>query len=293
MSELHFLPCIDSSELASLRRTELNISCDMASYQSRIVVTAIEAGYYTNERGEDVDWKRQVVDACLAKKSIPPWQDLPPGIPAEFEKTSVLVSNETTIGALLRLLDKGARPLGLNFANGVNPGGGFLGGARAQEETICRASSLYWTLIGDPMYLFHPYRAQPDATDWAILSPQVPIFRADSGATFDTTRLADFVTCVAPYAFAVGQPLSGDLLRERILRVLAIARAYGYTTLVLGAWGCGAFGNDPMQTATDFRQALEGPFAGAFSEIVFAIADWSEERRFLEPFREVFSTEQI
>jgi uncharacterized protein (TIGR02452 family) len=70
--------------------------------------------------------------------------------------------------------------------------------------------------------------------------------------------------------------------------VLAIAQAYGYDTLVLGAWGCGAFGNDAHRTARDFRAALEGPFSGAFVHVVFAVTDWSPERRFLGPFREVF-----
>ncbi len=59
--------------------------------------------------------------------------------------------------------------------------------------------------------------------------------------------------------------------------------------LVLGAWGCGAFANDPHRTATDFRQALENDFSGAFTEIVFAITDWSRERKFLGPFRDVFN----
>jgi hypothetical protein len=71
--------------------------------------------------------------------------------------------------------------------------------------------------------------------------------------------------------------------------VLAIARAYGYSALVLGAWGCGAFRNDPQRTATDFRHALEGDLSGAFSEVVFAVTDWSPERSFLGPFRDVFA----
>jgi uncharacterized protein (TIGR02452 family) len=71
--------------------------------------------------------------------------------------------------------------------------------------------------------------------------------------------------------------------------VLAIARAYGYTALVLGAWGCGAFGNDTHRTASDFRQALENEFDQVFSDIVFAITDWSPERRFLGPFRQAFA----
>jgi uncharacterized protein (TIGR02452 family) len=77
-------------------------------------------------------------------------------------------------------------------------------------------------------------------------------------------------------------------LQRRIHRVLAIAQAYRHSALVLGAWGCGAFGNDAPRTAIDFRHALENDFSGAFSEVVFAITDWSPERRFLGPFQEVF-----
>jgi uncharacterized protein (TIGR02452 family) len=71
--------------------------------------------------------------------------------------------------------------------------------------------------------------------------------------------------------------------------MLLVAAAYGYDVLVLGAWGCGAFGNDPVRTAKDFRTALEQHFCRHFSEVVFAIADWSPERRFLGPFRDEFS----
>jgi uncharacterized protein (TIGR02452 family) len=72
--------------------------------------------------------------------------------------------------------------------------------------------------------------------------------------------------------------------------VLAIAQAYEHAALVLGAWGCGAFGNDPHRTAIDFRQALEHEFSGVFSDVVFAITDWSPERKFLGPFRDVFAS---
>ena len=93
----------------------------------------------------------------------------------------------------------------------------------------------------------------------------------------------------SPVADWIGQPEAGDLLQARIHRVLAVARVYGYRALVLGAWGCGAFGNDPVRTATDFRSALEGEFAGVFEEVVVAISDWSPERKFPGPFRDVFA----
>ncbi len=115
------------------------------------------------------------------------------------------------------------------------------------------------------------------------------MFRLDGGTALPTPWALDFITCAALYAPTVGLARSADLLRMRLHRVPATARAYGYETLDLGAWGCGAFGNDPLQTATDFREALEGEFGGDFERVVFAITDWSRERRFLGPFRDVFS----
>ncbi len=75
----------------------------------------------------------------------------------------------------------------------------------------------------------------------------------------------------------------------RIRRVLSIARAYGHGTLVLGAWGCGVFHNDVQRTADDFRQALQSEFHGSLGDVVFAITDWSPERKYLGPFRDVFT----
>jgi uncharacterized protein (TIGR02452 family) len=206
-----------------------------------------------------------------------------------FPGTRVQVTNETTLGAGFGLVQNDLRPLGLNFANGIQPGGGFLGGARAQEEVLCRSSALYQTLIDDQMYAEHRKRRRPDSTDWAIYSPDVPVFRKDDGTELDQTWLLSFITCAAPVASRIGQPESGDLLQKRIHRVLSIAKAFDYSTLVLGAWGCGAFGNEPHRTAVDFRHALENDFSGAFSDIVFAITDWSTERKFLGPFRDVFA----
>jgi len=227
--------------------------------------------------------------ACAAKLSIGPDASLPSTERIAFTETRVQVTNETTLGASLRLTACGLRPLALNFANGVHPGGGFLSGARAQEEVLCRSSALYQTLVGDPMYEEHRKRQLPDSTDWAIYSPDVPVFRKDDGTELQHPWLLSFITCAAPYAPVIGQPQAGDLLQKRIHRVLAIARSYGHSALVLGAWGCGAFANDPHRTALDFRQALENDYNGAFSDIVFAITDWSLERKFLGPFRDVFA----
>lgn len=65
--------------------------------------------------------------------------------------------------------------------------------------------------------------------------------------------------------------------------------AYEYDTLILGAWGCGAFGNDAYQTAKYFKQMLENDYKGVFSNVIFAITDWSQDRKFLGPFRDAFN----
>lgn len=181
------------------------------------------------------------------------------------------VANQTTLAAAHVLVAEGHRPLALNFANGVEPGGGFLRGATAQEETLCRSSALYATLFGDPMYDFHRDNDPAASSDWAILSPGVPIFRNDAGMECDKPWSLSFLTCAAPYAPAIGRLDAEPMLRQRIHRVLSIARAYQYESLVLGAWGCGAFANDPIQTAKDFRTALEGDFAGAFAHVIFPL----------------------
>lgn len=286
------LPCLDSDEMATSRRQELDIPRNVAVALGRSAVEAAVKGFYVYETGTKVDWSRYVQAACSGKVSIPPDAILPTHKPMTFPETRVQVTNETTLGASRRLVENGLKPLALNFANGIHPGGGFLGGARAQEEVLCQSSALYQTLAGDSMYEEHRKRPRPDSTDWAIYSPDVPIFRTDDGSALGHPWLLTFITCAAPYAPTIGQPEAGDLLQRRIHRVLAIARAYGHATLVLGAWGCGAFGNDVYRTAADFRQALENEFRGAFSDIVFAITDWSAERRFLEPFRVVFASNE-
>lgn len=288
MGRLRFLPCIDSEAMADDRRRELDLPRDVAAKLGQSAVAAARAGRYVAHDGSAVDWRDAVHRARAARRSIAPDDPLPAHAAGHCAETRVRVVNETTLAASKRLADRGDRPLALNFANGVKPGGGFLSGARAQEEGLCRSSALYVTLEGDPMYAAHRARPTPDSTAWAILSPDVPVFRHDDGTALPCPWQLSFVTCAAPVVPGVGQPLAGDLLRERIGRVLAIARSAGYSTLVLGAWGCGAFGNDPGRTARDFREALEGPFDGAFADIVFAITDWSADRRFLGPFRDRF-----
>ncbi len=275
MSHLRLLHCLDSAERGQ--------QCQQALMIPRQQAAELRAD------GGTVDWQPAVASALANKISIRPEQALPVAEKRRINETQVQVANETTLAASRRLFDHGLRTLTLNFANGIHPGGGFLDGARAQEEVLCRSSALYLTLHNDPMYAAHRHKPHMEASPWASLSPDVPVFRNDAGVALEQPWPLSILTCAAPYAPEVGQPRAGDLLQQRIQRVLAIAHAYGYTALVLGAWGCGAFANDPQRTAGDFHAALAGEFAGLFTEVVFAIADWSAERRFLTPFCRVLA----
>jgi uncharacterized protein (TIGR02452 family) len=181
----------------------------------------------------------------------------------------------------------------LNFASAKNPGGGFQSGARAQEESLARASGLYATLAGDRMYDHHRSRHDPMYTSWVIYSPDVPVFRLDDGELLDEPYLCSFLTSPA---VNVGALHNRDrrcdeihrVMQERVERVLGVAAMHGHEVLVLGAWGCGVFKNNPRQIAELFRIALTGRFRGAFTQVVFAVLDSSFDQQFIGPFFEAF-----
>ncbi|MDQ0687918.1 uncharacterized protein (TIGR02452 family) [Streptomyces achromogenes] len=170
----------------------------------------------------------------------------------------------------------------LNFASARNPGGGFLNGAQAQEEALCRASALYTCLLEARGFYDH-HRAHRDAfyTDRVIHSPAVPVFRDDRGRLLDEPYTVGFLTAAAPNAGVVLRTTpqrAGELpraLSARAERVLETAAAHGYRRLVLGAWGCGVFRNDPAQVAEAFRALLAagGRFEHRFAHVVFGVLD--------------------
>lgn len=203
-SGLRLLQTLDDHQVAAGCRQDLDISRPAATELGRTAVSAIKAGQFETASGESVDWPEAVQLATESKRSIPPDAALPDSRAGGDFTIEVQVINETTLRAARRLTDQGARPLALNFANGVEPGGGFLHGSRAQEEVLCRSSALYATLVNDPMYVAHRARTLPDSTDWAILSQNVPVFRLDDGTALSAPWVLDFVTCAAPYAPTVG-----------------------------------------------------------------------------------------
>ncbi|WP_432119550.1 TIGR02452 family protein [Streptomyces sp. bgisy032] len=189
------------------------------------------------------------------------------------------VTGESSLEAARRL---GGRVAVLNFASARNPGGGYLNGAQAQEEALCRASALYTCLLeARAFYDHHRAHRDPFYTDRVIHSPGVPVFRDDRGRLLDEPYTAGFLTSPAPNAGVVLRTAPDRahelprVLARRAERVLETAAAHGYPRLVLGAWGCGVFRNDPAQVAEAFRRLLGpgGRFAGTFEHVAFGILD--------------------
>lgn len=283
-------------DIGTLRR-QLDIPRDTARALGNEAVRIIGAREYTNPRGNAVDLRRLIEAARAGTVEYDPEKPVPPPTTASRPSTPhVTVRNTTTLAAAHGLLRDGHAPAALNFGSATHPGGGFLSGGRAQEEYLARSSALYACLQGRRMYSQCAGHLDPFAAEFIIVSPDVPVFRDDDGHLLDEPWCCTTLTAPAVQAHGVHKYLperGGEIepvMRARIHRLLRVAAAHGHRALVLGGWGCGAFGNDPVMIARLFREALAGELGHYFDEVVFAVADWSDDARFVGPFARAFGS---
>lgn len=255
----------------------------------------VAAGGYRTRSGRQVDLAAALAEAKAGTRIYGPNPAVPgEEIAAGRGGTAVEVTGESSTVAARRLAAQGAPVAVLNFASARNPGGGYVRGAKAQEEALCRASALYETLLEAPEY-YEVHRAERSTfyTDRVIHSPGVPVFRDDRGDLLETPFRLGFLTAPAPNAGTIRRqeperaaeiPAALALRAELVLEVAAL---HGYRRLVLGAWGCGVFRNDPAVVAEAFRGLLAGRFAGVFGLVVFGILDRKPETR--EAFERAFA----
>lgn len=248
---------------------------------------------YTSLNGNVVDISSLLDAAVQGTVLYKPESDLPD---TDWYRTDPLikVTNETTAQAAVRLEAHGKTNIvALNFAAARNPGGGFLAGAVAQEEDLCRASGLYPCIKSKPIF-YNENILCDDCyyTDNIIYSPSVPFFRDEHNLFLENPFTLSVITSPAPnlngmkYGPKDGEKYS-KTLGTRICRILDIAAAHGHKTLILGAWGCGAFGNSPNLIANMFKAGLM--VTPAFEHVCFAVYDTREPTILFDTFKQVFA----
>ena len=186
-------------------------------------------------------------------------------------------------------------PLVMNFANAHNPGGGFLIGATAQEEALCRCSTLYASITSKKaaeMYRYNNTHLSRVESDHMLISPNVVVFRDEHYEFIDPPVVLSVITLPAPNRYGAALLASDKMIGETFIRririMLLAAMKYGYKNLVLGAWGCGAFGNPPLKVADYFKEVIISRELGkCFDEICFAIYG-KEDGENITAFRSVF-----
>ncbi|SCD67643.1 TIGR02452 family protein [Streptomyces sp. BpilaLS-43] len=267
---------------------------------ARETEAVVEAGHYRTQAG------RQVTIGCALSAALSGTRMYgPEPVPVavlDTDRAPVFeVTGESSLQAARRMTAASPGKVAvLNYASARNPGGGYLNGAQAQEESLCRGSALYATLLRAPEYYAH-HRAERSAfySDRVVHSPGVPVFRDDRGRLLDSPYTAGFLTSPAPNAGVIRrqEPHRAHLvpaaLASRAERVLEVAAVCGYRRLVLGAWGCGVFRNDPAEVAGAFHALLAdgGRFAGHFEQVVLAVLERGPQAPVRSAFTRVFAAQ--
>ena len=276
----------------------------------RETTAIVQNGYYFAPSGARVDLHMQpmlVGQRCYHKELLPVQK------PQVAGGTQILVQKGDCLAKAEELVQQGYHPAVLNFASAGHPGGGVQTGARAQEETICRRSTLtrsifsmdakYASQYGYPLFDGNHYPLTKSLDFSMIYSPEVTVFR---GAGQDYTLMEQ------PFNIAVitnaALNLRGrhsmrltpdghmpdeakDITRNKIRAILRVGLVKGHDSLVLGAFGCGAFCNPPQEMAQLFKEVLEeSEFKDRYRLILFAIlSDHNDKSSNFQAFESVFS----
>lgn len=232
-----------------------------------------------------MDWKmfvlyngvhyREAIEESIANSKI--YENV--GFVTKREQpTEVVVADMKTLDAALK--HREGKTCVLNFASFKNPGGGFLRGAVAQEEYLCQNSTLYNVLSKFPAYYEKNRLNTNDALYWnrAVYSPSITILPNEG--------LVDVLSCAAPNVRAshASDTKKTKALVSRIKFVLDILEKEECDTVILGAFGCGVFGNDPKLVAETFKR--QRVLQRGFSKVIFAIPNELSVNH--HAFKEVF-----
>ena len=226
-----------------------------------------------------------------------------------------LVSKGRSFETASRYARTGKKVCVLNFASATNPGGGVVHGSSAQEESLCRCSTLYPCLDIDKMWkeFYTPHRraGNPLYNDDCLYTPGVIVFKSDVSFPERMDEKdwyqVDVLTCAAPNLRNVPgdfmNPCAGDepaditedalykLHLKRIEKLFRVAAANKAEVMILGAFGCGAFCNPPEIVAKAFRE-VQKKYEAYFEVIEYAVFCAGYETKNYKAFYKVFGAEK-
>lgn len=256
-------------------------------------VAICERGAWTTPSGQEVGFSKPLRYSKRNTRLYGADEVLPDLTPDPDLKTRITVVNNDSLDAARHLRN----PCVLNFASAKSMGGGFLRGTNAQEECIARRTALYPSLQQCPEY-YEAHRKLRGGlySHRMIYSPTVAVFRDFHGRLYEKDEYWEvaILTSPAPNITALfGTPparhaQADPVMRERIDRILHVMAANGHEDIVLGAFGCGVFGNNPVDVAAHFHDALHGKFKGMFRYVVFAVLDPHQGLR-ITAFEKIFN----
>lgn len=207
----------------------------------------------------------------------------------EYDQMLLTVEDADSVTAIFQEIQNNGKIAVLNFASYKNPGGMFLQGSRAQEECLCHESFLYNVLSANSDYYqwnsLHKNRAM--YMNRALYSPKITFER------YGNTAVCDVITCAAPnYSAAkkyqrVTLKENEAVLKNRIRFVLDIAEENSVDILILGAFGCGVFEQNPKTVASIFKEELETAAKYHFKKVVFAVPDGNNN---YSEFKKIFTS---
>lgn len=237
--------------------------------------------------------KKSIGNSCKEQRVIKENDDVPSAtIRKDYGKTKVIVSDKRSFEAAKEY--NGKKICVLNFASASNPGGGVVHGSNAQEESLCRCSTLYFCLNvklnWDAFYAPHRVLQNPLYNNDCIYTPNITVFKSDvaipellpESEWYSVNVLSAAAPNLRERPSNSMNPCAGkkrvvlkdsELLELHLSRgrwMLDIAKAKGNEVLILGAFGCGAFQNPPHVVAEAYKR-LMGEYDGVFELVEFAV----------------------
>lgn len=229
-------------------------------YKAKDKIVLIDSNDIKNSIQHTSYLSSKEIEYLLGKQDIAP----------KYDKTEILIFNQDSLEVGLLLQEQGYDPGVLNMASYKHPGGGYQNGAGAQEESLFRRTCLHLCLDGPKKKVFYPI-----GIDCAIYTKNVPVIRRSESLDYEFMENYKKISIISCPAYKC---MDGDEYTDKIRKimkyklelVLQTGIYYGHDSVVLGAFGCGAYHN-PATVIAEICKELIAQYQGYFKCIAFAI----------------------